>query len=734
MLKNVIIAAAMLMFYSLHGQNVEGWIFDGEYQNEKQPLAGANVYWVNQNTGTTTNQNGYFTLKTVDNSKALVISFVGYRNDTLKILNNRAVQHKLMPGKTLSEITVQERVRATTISKINPRLSQTISSKELNRFACCNLSESFETNASVDVSYSDAVSGVKQIRMLGLDGRYAQLTLENIPILRGAETAFGLNYIPGTWMEQIHVSKGSSTVKNGYESITGQINIQYKEPMGDEKLHFYTYANQDGKLEANLGYAYEISEGVATSVLLHTGKHIRKMDMNDDGFLDKPMADIYSIMNRWQFTGKKTEGKLGISFLKESREGGQTDFDHNKRRSSQSAYGIGIDVQKLHAFSKVGFLLNRPQTSIGTIASFNYFDRSSFYGNRDFNTEQINLYTNIVYQSFLFNTSHTYNTGISFVYDQNHSLFRDSAFTNTNIVPGLFLEYNYKPTDRTTVMAGMRYDYSTLHGGFFSPRFHVKHDLSKYITLRGSLGKGYRNAYAISENSNLLASARTFVFEEEIKQEEAWNYGASLVTDFSLFDRELTLSVEYFYTKFLNKLVVDLDQDDLAVLFYNLEGRAFAENFQAELMYEPFERFDLTAAFRLSDVKTENSSGLTRDPFVENYKGLISVGYSTNMNKWKFDATVQFHGMSNLPGSFRSNPENFGIDAPETFTNIIAQVTKNYRFWSFYVGVENLTNYTQKRAIVNVENPFGSGFDASMAWGPLYGRMFYAGIKYILLK
>ncbi|WP_462281220.1 TonB-dependent receptor [Salinivirga cyanobacteriivorans] len=734
MLKNVFVAAAMLMVYSLVGQNVEGWIFDGEYENDKIPLVGANVYWADHNKGTTTDQKGYFNLQPKEGAESLVISFVGYSNDTLIVSGRKAIQHKLMPGKTLSEVTVQERVRPTSISKINPRLSQSISSKELNRFACCNLSESFETNASVDVSYSDAVSGVKQIRMLGLDGRYSQLMLENIPILRGAETAFGLNYIPGTWMEQIHVSKGSSAVKNGYESITGQINIQYKQPMGDEKLHFYTYANQDGKLEGNLGYAYKISDGLATSVLLHTGTHIRKMDMNDDGFLDKPLADVASFMNRWQFTGQKTEGKFGLSLLAESREGGQSDFNHNKDKLTQNAYGIGIDVRKVHAFSKVGFLLSRPQTSIGTIVSFNYFDRTSFFGNRDFNTEQINFYTNVVYQSFLFNTSHSYNTGISLVYDRNHSLFEDSTFNVLNAVPGVFLEYNYKPTIRTTIMGGMRYDYSNLHGGFISPRFHVKHDLSDNFTLRASVGKGHRTAYAISENTNLLASSRSFVFEEEINQEEAWNYGASLVTDFLLFDRELTLSVEYFYTKFLNKLVVDLDQDDLAVLFYNLEGRAFAENFQAELMYEPFERFDLTAAFRLSDVKTENSRGLTRVPFVENYKGLISIGYSTNMNKWKFDATVQFHGMSRLPGSFRNNAENMGVDAPEPFTNIIAQVTKNYRFWSFYVGVEHLTNYTQKRAIVNVENPFASGFDASMVWGPLYGRMFYAGIKYILLK
>ncbi|ALO15532.1 outer membrane receptor FepA [Salinivirga cyanobacteriivorans] len=734
MLKHLFIALAIFANFSGLSQNVEGWIFDGEYDNEKIPLVGANVYWIHQNTGTTTDQNGYFSLKKNEETNTLVVSFVGYSNDTLKITGSKTVQHKLYPGQKLTEVTIEERVKPTAISKINPRLAQTISSKELNRFACCNLSESFETNASVDVSYSDAVSGVKQIRLLGLDGRYSQLMLENIPILRGAETAFGLDYIPGTWMERIHVSKGSSAVKNGYESVTGQINIQYKEPMGDEKLHFYTYANQDGKIEGNLGYAYEISEHWATSVLAHAGTHVRKMDMNDDGFLDKPLTDISSFMNRWQYTGKQVEGKFGLSFLSESREGGQKDFDHSKTRNEQSAYGIGIDVRKVHGFSKVGFLLERSQTSIGTIASFNYFDRNSFYGNRNFNTEQLNLYTNLIFQTYLFNTSHSYNTGVSFTYDRNNTLFQDSTFNINNTVPGLFLEYNYKPTVRTTIMAGMRYDYSSIHGGFYTPRIHVKHDLIEYLTFRGSVGKGHRSAYAISENSNLLASARTFVFEEEIDQEEAWNYGSSLVTDFPLFGRDMTFSVEYFFTQFLNKMVVDLDQDDQAVHFYNLDGKAYARSFQTEIMIEPFERFDLTAAFRLTDVQTQYAGGMKQEPYIQNYKGLISAGYSTNMNKWKFDATVQFHGLSRLPGSYEENAEQYDIDSPKPFINVIAQVTKNYRFWSFYIGVENLTDFTQERAIVDVQNPFGNDFDASTVWGPLYGRMFYAGIKYILIK
>ena len=554
MLKYILIFTALSVQINLFATNVEGWIFDGGDSNKKTPLTGANVYWIGQTSGTITDQVGYFSLNKPEGAHMLVVSFVGYASDTIHVDGKKAIQHTLYPGAQLAEVTVTERVKATTISRLNPRLTQTISQKELTRFACCNLSESFETNASVDVSYSDAVSGVKQIRLLGLDGRYSQLMMENIPILRGAETAFGLDYIPGTWMESIQVSKGSSAVKNGYESMTGQIDIQFKEPFGDEKFHFYSYANQDGKVESNLGYAYEINEKWATSILLHGATHLREMDMNDDGFLDKPMTNIGTFLNRWNFQGEKVEGKFGIGYLAEERNGGQVDFDHDKSQQSQSAYGIGVDVERFNVFSKMGFLFGRPQTSLGTILSFNYFDRNSFYGNRVFNTEQVNLYGNFVFQTYLFNTKHSYNTGLSVMYDENNSLYQDSAFNNTNIVPGVFLEYNYKPTDKLTFMAGMRYDHSSQYNGFFTPRIHFKYRFLEYLTIRTSAGKGYRSAYAINENTGLLASSRVFAFEEEIEQEEAWNYGASLVTDYPLLGRDVTFSLEYFYTQFENKL------------------------------------------------------------------------------------------------------------------------------------------------------------------------------------
>ncbi len=731
------ITVLLLFSMQIQAKKIEGRVTDKS--NKKEALIGVNVYWQGTTEGTTTDASGYFSLKQAGNNHMLMFSYVGYKTDSLMVHDNKPVLVYLTAGTDLNEVTVTERIKSTNISKINPILTQNITSKELTKFACCNLSESFETNASVDVSYADAVSGIKQIKMLGLSGRYSQLMLENIPIIRGSETAFGLDYMPGTWMQSIQVSKGTSAVKNGYESITGQININYQNPGNDEKLHFYFYANQDGKMESNAGINFDVNERWSTNLLVHGGSNSRKLDMNDDGFLDKPVSYTGNFMNRWNYMGKKVEAKLGLSFLTETRKGGQTDFSHELTQQEQSAYGIGIDVNRVNAFSKVGFLFSRSNTSIGWISSVNYFERESFYGNNILDVEQVNLYTNLIFQSYIGSTKHTYNTGVSVVYDNNSEVFSDgNIYTNANVgyeefVPGVFFEYNYIPLEQFSMLLGVRNDYSSIHGNFITPRAHAKYSFPAYTTIRISVGKGYRTPTIISENTQYLATSKQIVINEKSLQEEAWNYGISLNNEIPIGKRDLTLSLEFFRTEFQNQLVVDLEQNTQEVHFYNLQGKSFANSFQVEAFYELFTRFELSGGFRLNDVQTDYINELKSVPFISRYKGLISGQYRTNLDKWQFDATVQFHGSQRL---LQANDAN-GIatnNQSDEYITMIAQITKNHRYWSFYVGAENLTDFTQENAIIGVDNPFGSDFDASQIWGPLYGRMFYVGVKYNLDK
>ena len=725
-IKFIIVVIMLANQHASWAKTIEGWVYDHMTQNS--PLVGVNIYWSGTTDGTITNADGYFSLDQNSDIAILIFSYVGYQTDSVIVNNKTSIKVYLHPGAGINEVTVSERVNATNISKINPILTQNITSKELTKFACCNLSESFETNASVDVSYADAVSGIKQIKMLGLSGRYSQLMLENIPIIRGGETAFGLEYIPGTWMESIQVSKGTSAVKNGYESITGQININYQNPGNNEKLHFYFYANQDGRIESNAGINIDVNEYWSTNLLVHGGSNIRELDMNSDGFLDKPLSYNGNFLNRWNYKGEKVEAKLGVSFLTESRKGGQVGYNHSLTQQEQQLYGIGIDVNRLNAFSKVGFLFSRPNTSIGWITSVNYFERESFYGNNRLDVEQINIYSNLIYQSYIGNTTHTYNTGVSLVYDNNGEIFNGNSVGFKEYVPGVFLEYNYIPSEQFALLLGIRDDYSNLHGNFITPRAHAKYSFLAYVTIRMSAGKGYRTPTIISENAQYLATSKNFIISDKNIQEEAWNYGISLFNEIPLGKRNATLTVEFFRTDFQNQLVVDLEQNKNEIHFYNLQGKSFANSFQIEVFYELFKRFELTGGFRLNDVQTDYNSELKTVPFISRYKGLMSGQYRTNLDKWQFDATIQFHGEQRLL-------QNKGAsNKSDEYINLIAQVTKNYRYWSFYVGAENLTNFTQKNAIIGVDNPFGNDFDASQIWGPLYGRMFYLGIKYNLDK
>jgi len=554
--------------------------------------------------------------------------------------------------------------------------------------------------------------------------------MENIPIIRGGEVAFGLSYIPGTWMENIQVSKGTAAVKNGYESITGQINIHYKNPDGKEKMHYNVYGNQDGKVEANAGLSFKTGDKWSANILAHVSGNARELDMNSDGFLDKPLSNTINVLNRWNYVSDNVTAKLGVSIINESRNGGQVGYNHDAQQAEQSSYGIGIDVTRLNAFSKLGFILQRPATSIGWITSANYFKRNSFYGYNNLDVDQLNLYTNLIFQSYINNTQHTYNAGLSFNYDDNEELFNGQNIGFEEFVGGAFIEYNYIPSERFSLLLGMRNDYSNLHGNFITPRIHTKYSLGEKMIIRASAGKGYRTPSVLSENTQFMATAKSFIIDDNEIQEEAWNYGISLSKDVLINDRDASFSLEFFRTDFKNQLIVDLDQNQNEVHFYNLNGRSYANSFQVEGFYELFERFELTAGYRYNDVKATLNNTLQEMPYVSRYKAMLSGQYRTRLDKWQFDMTLQFHGDQRLPTA-QFNGESLPERSKE-YTNLIAQVTKNYRNWSFYVGAENLTNYTQANAIIDADNPFGESFDASRIWGPLYGRMFYVGVKYNL--
>lgn len=742
----IFIVMVILLQPAANAQKVSGKVYGLDDKAKKIPLTGVNVYWAHNHEGTTTDEKGFFSIEKAEDDieifsdiiddhsdHLLVFSFVGYMNDTIHVHHDmRNFEMVLAAISELEGVEVSARQVGTFISRIDPVVTQQINRHELQRAACCNLSESFETNASVDVSYSDAVTGAKQIEMLGLAGIYSQMMTENIPNYYGLANSYGLMWVPGTWMESIQVSKGTAAVINGYESITGQINVEYKKPDDSEKLFLNLFADSDGRFESNINSAAQVNGNWSTMVYGHLSHNNTKNDHNKDGFLDHPLYTQYNLFHRWKYMGQNYEAQFGIQYLDEDRTGGQLDFDKNDERSVNTPYGINIHNRRWQAFAKNGLLLNRPNTSVAMINSYTWHNQEAFFGLRDYRARQNSFYNNLIYQSYINNTQHNFSTGLSYLYNDYDEMLSDSAYRFTERVPGAFFQYTYSAPEKLTLIAGMRVDFHNHFGTFYTPRVHARYAITPKTIIRASAGKGYRTANVIAENISLLASSRDVVTIEALDQEEAWNYGMHITQYIDVLGKELTLSAEFYRTEFRNQVIVDMDADISQIRLYNLNGRSYSNSFQVEASYELLPRLDVLAAFRMNDVKMTINDEFQRKPLVNKYKSLLTASYATNMNRWQFDITGQFNGGGRLPDT-SGRPEEYRLD--ETFpsyTILNAQVTRFFRNWSVYLGGENLLNFTQKHPIIAADDPFGDYFDASLVWGPIMGSKFYIGLRYTI--
>lgn len=730
--KNLLVFLYFITF-GAYSQNLTGIVLEKKADGKTEALIGATLRWKNANNGASTDLEGKFTLaKSLENHE-LIVSSVGYKTDTIMVHSDGFLRIYLQSeSSALQEVVVTGGVAS--IDRMSPIQTEMITAKTLGKAACCNLSESFETNASVSVSYADAVTGSKQIQLLGLSGNYIQTNTENIPNLRGLNTTFGINFIPGTWIASIDVGKGAGSVVNGYESMTGQINIELQKPDLAEKLSLNTYFSSFGRAEINLNLANKINKNWSVGLLTHASTLQTRLDKNKDGFLDLPLYTQYNVLNRWKFQNEKYMVQFGVKGLYEDRLGGQTNFT-NEQRGSRLVYGFGSLTKRFEFFSKTARLFSdKPYKGLGLILSGVIHDNQSYFGLRNYTGNQKTLYANLIYQNIIDNTNHQYKAGLSYLLDDyNETLSGITPRLRQESVAGAFFEYTYTYPTKLTVVAGGRIDFHNLYGTRFTPRIHTKYDISPSVHLRASAGKGWRVSNPLAENYGLLVSSRSVQIDSNLQPEETWNYGISLSNEFSLFGKKASLIFDTYRTDFQNQLVVDMETAGL-LKFYNLEGRSYSNSFQVEFNYTPIKRFEVKLAYRLFDVKNDftNEDGsrtlLTRQ-FLNRDRVLFNVGYALPYDKWKFDFTWQWNGSRRLPNM----PEHLGLNWQTTapaFSNINAQVTKTFLKWDMYVGGENLNNFTQANPIITADDPFGRNFDAGMSWGPIIGRMVYVGMRY----
>lgn len=742
-MKRILFILGLLPFLAISQNDLQGVILEVDEQKSEIPVAGANVYWLNTAVGAVTNFDGEFTIPYKEEYEKLVISFVGYKTDTLSVNSVKPIKHVLEPTSALEEVVVTSRNQATAKSYLQSANIITVSSDELLKAACCNLSESFETNPSIDVNFADAISGTRQIKMLGLTTPYILIATENIPSIRGASQAYGLSFIPGTWVESIQITKGAGSVVNGFESIAGQINAELVKPTTDKKLFVNLYGASSERLELNTHLNTKVSDKWDTGLYVHGSTLNQKHDINDDNFMDMPIYNQINLMNRWQYTNleKGFVSFINLKYLNDGKQTGELDFDPNTDKGTTNAWGSEIDTERYEVSAKLGYVNPEiPYQSIGVQTAFSRHEQDSYFGLNVYDIVQNSLYANAIYNTLIGDTRHKVKTGISYTYDDYDEVVNTDNYRRTESSVGAFFEYNYDNLSNLNLTAGLRVDQHNLFGFFVTPRLHLRYTPWEKSAFRASVGRGKRSANIFTENQQIFATSRTVNILNSggdiygLDPEIAWNYGVSYLQGFNLFGRKGDITFDYYRTDFQNQVVVDYE-NPLAVSFYNLEGDSYANSFQAEVNYNVFEYFDLRLAYKFYDVKTQYQTGKLEKPLTPKHRFFANVGYETHTKdsgaQWKFDATYNWLSKQRF-SSTRTNPVAYQLpDYTPTVGTLNLQITKVFSpKFEVYLGGENVTNVRQDNPILAAADPFGANFDSTFVYGPVFGSMYYAGLRF----
>lgn len=740
----LIILITTISSITIYAANTKGIVFGKQDDGKLVPLPNATINILGTDKGTLANRDGYFDLNVGHNQK-LIISYVGYRKDTITIDHSKDLyQIVLIPELKSKDIIIEDMRPTNIIDGSKMAKTELITQQGLLKAACCNLSESFQTNPSVDVTFTDAITGAKQIQLLGLAQVYTQLMTEKVPNLQGLASSYGLNFVPGPWMNAISISKGSSSVSTGYESITGQINVEYKLPVETEKLYLNLYANDIARFEFNAISKYQISEKLTSAYFFHGNINRYSVDMNHDSFVDVPLSDQLNFMTKLSYNGNNYENKTILQALNVNQKAGQMNFVNNKQ--NETTWGTTADIQRVNLFTKNGYIFDGDRfKSLGTIVSFTHHKQNSQFGKKVFETEQNSGYVNLLWQSNFDPThqhsddedgeerseeatKHDYLVGLSLTYNNYLQYLDGRNFSINEFVPGTFFEYTFSGIKDLVIMPGIRADFHNKFGTLITPRLHLKYQINDFNEFRASIGKGFHNPLPIAENQNILMSNRTIVFQDELKIEEALNLGINTTSDFSLWGMIGTFNTEYYYTKFQNQTIIDMDNSVAEILIYNLKGDSYSHNFQVDANIEIINDLNLMLAYRYNDVWTTIGNELTEKPLISKSKIFLNTAYS--FSGWSFDITMEYNGSGRIPNTTNYPAEYRLSNRYPDFALLHGQITKQFDNFEIYLGGENLTDYKQHNPIISANEPYSKYFDSSMIWGPVHGRKLYFGVRY----
>lgn len=738
-------------YLPLLAQTPEGFV-TGLVTNEKEEiLIGASVFWKDTRQGTTTDTEGRFSVPKRDQEATLVINYVGYTPAEVQVLPGEdKIWVEITGVKQLDEVTVKAKGGDVFISSIGVRNVESVTSQELRKAPCCNLSESFQTNGAIDVTYPNALTGVKEIQLLGLRGIYSQFLVENRPTMTGIATPFAFEYIPGTWLSGVDLAKGASSVKNGNTGITGQVNAEIVKPDQDKPLFVNVFSSTEGRGEVNV-HLNKKGEVSHHGLLLHGSFVENKWDMNGDRFKDSPDRQQLNGMYRWKYDGPAGCAQFNVQALTDRRQSGQF-----KDIEGYQGPRFRIDQQndRIEAWGKYGKeeFLGKRFLEIGNIISGSWHRTQSQFGPNTYRGEQRSLYWQSLLQTIIGNTNHTVVAAPSIVYDDIRETVNEGNLDRREFVPGVMAEYTYsRPSlhmeiPDLVIVLGARADWNSRFGWQFTPRLSAKYNFTEKSIVRVSAGKGFRSPNVVAENISLLASNRSFQFsrppfgtaQEQLGPEEAWNYGVNFTQKFQLAQREASISLDVYRTDFVRQVLVDVEEapvnSDWTVYFYNSTGKSYSNSVLLNVQYNVLPGLDIKAAMKWNDVRATYADGELRTvPLVARLRGLVSLDYTTPNKRWSLNTHVQIVGPQRLPdNSFLPHEltHDFPVNSP-TFALWNAQITRKFGHnLELYAGCENITGYQQHHVILAADDPSSPFFNGSQVWAPMMRQVGYLGVRW----
>ena len=734
---NILLLVIIFLGPELLAQTFSGKLTD----KEGEPLIGATVRWKDHNTGTYTDQNGAFELPAKNHYHELIVSYVGY--ETLTVVINpedEFLELKLHEGTSFEVVEVRARLSDNRVSTLSNQNIEHISSCELKKAACCNLSESFETNASINVGSSNSLIGIKEMEMLGLRGLYTQLQIENRPNYQDLSYPWALEFIPGPWIESIQIAKGASTVLSGTEGLTGKINTEILKPYNSPTLFVNLFAATTGRMEANVHLNTRINENWSTGILMHSNRMQNEIDKTDNGFLDMPLKEHYSFMYRLFYESDEVFGQFNVFMVDDNIRGGQVSG------VSETPYRIDSELRRWEIFGKLGYAgFSNPSQSMGFIWNYTHHDNENLFGNRHHRGIQNSAYANLLFKTDIGNASHEFFSGLSYSYDDIDEVMDGEDFSRVNRKAGIFTEYSFNPaaTGHTHyssflqnfgLMAGLRLDHHNQYDWLFTPTMSAKYNIDEFTVLRVNAGRSYRTPHVITDNLALMTSNRAFIIEEEPEIEEGWNFGFNFAKDFKIGDMDASLFFDAYHSYFENQIIADRDINVREIRVYNLDGKSYANSLLLAGQIAWSDNLASKAGVKFNDVHTTMHGQLDRAPMVPRWNILKAVDWESSNEKWMFNMTWHWMKPGRLPhlhGVPQEVISDFSDD-PSSFAIVNFQLTKRFNWIEFYGGVENVTDKTMNNPILASDDPYGPFFDASLAYMPTIGRRAYIGLRYDL--